>query len=94
MAGGGHGGGGWINRKTRDLGVPTPVPGERSNFSFCSSEMERSGSKTNQAAPLSPSQPSSGNLRSLLILDQRMREGAPVPDMTPSGPRKETVDVQ
>lgn len=71
----------------------TPVPEEGSNFCFSSSE-ERSGSKTNHAAHLSTSQPPSGNLRSLLILNQRTREGAPLPDMTPNGPRKEAVDVQ
>lgn len=72
----------------------TPVPEEGSNFSFSSSEQERSGSKTNHAAHSSSSQPPSGNLRSLLILNQRTREGAPLPDMTPSGPRKEAVGVQ
>lgn len=48
----------------------TPVPGKERNFSSCSSEKERIESKTSHASCLSPWQLPSGNLRSLLILNQ------------------------
>lgn len=71
----------------------TPVPREERNFSSCSSEKKRIWSETSHAPCLSPRQLPAGNLRSLLILKQRTREGAPLLDMTPRGPRKEAVDV-
>lgn len=79
-------------RKGRTQASHTPVPREERNFSSCSSE-ERIWSNTSHAPCLSPSQLLVGNLCSLLILKQRTREGAPVPEMTPHGHSKDAVDV-
>lgn len=79
--------------KGRTQAPHTPFSREDRNFSSCSSGKERIWSKTSQAPCLSPRQLPAGNLRSLLILKQRAREGAPLPDMTPHGPRRAAVDV-
>ena len=70
----------------------TPVLGKERKFSSCLSE-KRIGSKTSHVPCLSLCQLPPDNLCSLLILNQKTRESAALPAMTPHGPTREAADV-
>lgn len=71
----------------------TPVLGRERKFSSCLSEKKRIGSKTSHVPCLYLCQLPHDNLCSLLILNQKTRESAAFPAMTPHGPRREAADV-